>query len=173
MNKHIGSELFREFESLFPVLTVEGLIEEFQRNNIYKTCAISPFDHILSDFEAKESIISYSGDLTPSDKVRFDEIEQNYLEAYKKIYEENAIYLFKEELSGNHFLTLGKDEFIKACLLNIREKELFLLVIPERRLLIQGDYDHGANCYSLDRAGLEYVKRIFINSGFHILCDNG
>lgn len=173
MNR-INQEMENKLKCLFPFLTVEQLMEEYKLKRAYNHLNISPFTKWLDEKEAKEKIIVFGNYRNNDEKEKFQKLEKAYLKAFEQIYKENELYLFVEELDENNqpygnFYDLTPEEFIQAAISNIREEELFLIVIPNKKLLIQGDYDHTTICFYFDLDGRDYLERVFYSNGFYSL----
>lgn len=109
----------------------------FEKKDFFINFQLDTFDHVLTEKESLEKILSYPV-LKKQDFSTYFEKEKKILVFLEKIFLEEKIFLCK---NGRHFRIFSKKKFQKLCRESLREKKFSTFHVPSLDLTIYGSHD--------------------------------
>lgn len=147
-------------------------IEYLKKDYIIK--CISVFDHWLNDEEYLNTVMNYSENFKDKDIAKqYTNYEQLFLNFYSYLYNNTIVYgrLYCNRFSGGFITFDTEQEYLSHILLSIREQLFLEIVLPEYKVVIDGNYDltHILLTKKDYPEGLEKVSKIIKEHGLFIL----
>ncbi|MCC8418248.1 MAG: hypothetical protein LN590_01230 [Rickettsia endosymbiont of Glossina mortisans submortisans] len=140
----------------------------------YDIKRISVFDHWLNDEEYLNAIMNYSEKFRDINvEKQYTNYEQLFLNFYSYLYNNTIVYgrLYCNRSRGGFVTFDTEQEYLSHVLLSIREQLFLEIVLPEYRVVIDGNYDltHILLTKKDYLEGLEAISKIAKAHGLYIL----
>lgn len=140
----------------------------------YDIKCVSVFDHWLTEEEYINTVTNYSEKFTDKNVAKqYTNYEKLFLNFYSYLYNNTALYgrLYCNRSRGCFITFDTEQEYLSYVLLSIREQLFLEIVLPEYKVVIDGNYDltHILLTKKDYPEGLEVISKIIKDQGLFIL----
>jgi hypothetical protein len=183
MKKITGEQKEKVF-NIFPTLDLDLLIYSEPTELAYKVFSIDMFKEGLTHEEADSKLLFYSDDLNQEKLKEYLSIETKYLEALQDVFDHyNLVNLdhqpINKEISASDKFSYGidelafyefenKEEFNETCRDGLRERESFVFLFPEQKMILMSNFDLNIILYTVDDVCVDEFFTSFEKQDFYL-----